>query len=391
LLLYELSLEGAAPPADPITLTFEYCFPDTEREIKSYILRAHLKDFLDYEDDDPDRRLLARNVRSDLKSDINDDIKETFIKKPEEFWYSHNGITMVCSKATIHGNEITLQAPSVINGAQTLYALKDVKNRSPDAHVLVRVIEVPPGTHDARKLVDSIIFRTNQQNKMYAYDLRANDKIQVELATKFQAQKVFYERRRGDWDRKRIILRNQGFECLNSRKLAQILAACNPKVGGVAIAKKSIENLFSDEIYNELFYASFEEIFLKYKLHDFIKHSLYLIKSKKITTRERNHALLTCLAITWNCIRTSRLIGDWQSSKRVAELDPQDRSCRDFRKVIQDLFKACWNRWRKEHKKDETLTPNNFFKSKHWNEQLLREFTPKFRHRIQRVIRKALD
>jgi len=400
LFLYELSLEGATPPAEPMTLNFEEQFtlvdPQMERKYSSkftsHIASVKVKDFIDYLDADPRYQILARNVRSDLGSDINEDIKRTFATAPEEFWYSHNGITMICERANIKDKKITLDKPSVINGAQTLYALKGVRRRHPNALILVRIIVIPPGIPNAKDLINNIIFRTNQQNKMYRYDLRANDVLQIGLASEFQKRRVFYERRRWEWDKQRRYLRNQGFEYLNLVELAQILMACDQNLGGVAVAKRSREELFSDRYYGKLSGRTFQEMFFKYKLYNFILDSFYEIESKRIKPRQRRHALLTCLAVAWKCTEESRFAREWFSAveQTPSKLSVNSRSAKDLQEAVKKLFRACWTRWRKENRRDKTLSPNNFFKSREWNEVLLRQFCPRFRREIQQSAQKAM-
>jgi hypothetical protein len=201
--LFQLDLEGATPLARPLELNFDQHFnvDDKELNIKSYVVRALLKDFIDYVDQDPNFNIISRNVRNEIKnSPVNPGITDTYLNHPEEFWYSHNGITIICEKATISGNKILLKGPNIINGAQTIHAVKYQKKRDPKAKVLVRVVELPSESDNTKAMIDNIIFRTNQQNKIYSFDLKANDPLQVDLARKFLQYKVYYDRRRGDWD-----------------------------------------------------------------------------------------------------------------------------------------------------------------------------------------------
>lgn len=392
--LYELSLEGATPPASPLELNFteHFIVDDNEMGIKSYVAQVFLRDFIDYIDEDPEFRILARNVRSELKDktakEIKSGMRNTYLRAPWEFWYSHNGITIICERASIKGKKLNLISPYIINGAQTIHALKGIEKRDPRAKVLVRVIEIPSEGKDMKNFINSIIFRTNQQNKMYAYDLRANDFIQVKLANEFLKHRVFYERRRGDWDLNKRIYKNQGFCRLKSTELAQILMACNVNLGGVAKAKKSKEDLFSEKYYESLFDIPFEEIFFKYKLFLLIKECIRLIKNKRIKVRERNHALFSCLAITWSCLESNKNIKKWFIINENApnKFSLENRFSKDFKKNIQKLFKDVWKKWREENKVDETLSPNNFFKSSKWNKILLEEFVPKFAPRIQKSV-----
>lgn len=84
LFLYDLSLEGAEPPADPMDLNFSdlSIFDDPQRRVKSYVLRAYLRDLIDYADKVPNFRVLPRNVRSDLKSLINRTIRTLMRQRP---------------------------------------------------------------------------------------------------------------------------------------------------------------------------------------------------------------------------------------------------------------------------------------------------------------------
>lgn len=243
--LFELSLEGATPPADPLEINFteHFIVDDSEKNIKTYVAQASLKDFIDYIDHDPQLRVLARNVRGELMDKnakaIKKEMIKTYEKNPWEFWYSHNGMTIICDKALIKGKKIYLNGPYIINGSQTVNNLKGLNKRDPRSKILVKVIEISSEDKKTKKFINSIIYRTNQQNRMYSYDLRANDVIQVELAKNFLIHKVFYERRRGDWDLKKRNFNNNGLSRLRSKEIAQILISCDYQSEGVSLAKKA--------------------------------------------------------------------------------------------------------------------------------------------------------
>lgn len=397
--LYELSLEGATPPAAPLELNFteHFIVDDKEIKIRTYVASTFIRDFIHYIDHDPEFHVLAKNVRSELKDTAAKKIKKEIIKTyencPREFWYSHNGITIICDKATIKGKKITMISPYIINGAQTIHALRGLRKRDQRAKVLVRIIEIPSGGSDINNFINAIIFRTNQQNKMYAYDLRANDTIQVQLANEFWRQRIFYERRRGDWDLNKRVYKNQGYTRLKSIELAQILMSCDQRLGGVDKAKKSKEDLFSDRNYNALFDLSFEEIFFKFKIFQFVRECIKLFKTKKINQRERNHALLSCFAVVWNCLDSHKKLNQLYSINNLHphKLSLKNKFSKDLKKVVQDIFKTIWNKWREEHSRDENLSANNFFKSSKWNDILIRKFCPKYMTKVQRCTNSMLE
>jgi hypothetical protein len=395
--LFELSMEGATPLAKPLDLNFTenpFITEDANTGIKSYIVQVFLKDFIEYTDNDPYFTIISRNVRNDLHSDINDSIKQTYLDHPEEFWYSHNGMTIICERATIKGKKFLLVGPNIINGAQTIHSVKGLSRRDPKAKVLVKIIEIPPQANIPKKFIDNIILRTNQQNKMYTYDLKANDPLQVSLASKFLEFKIFYDRRRGDWDLNKRIYRNEGLERLQSKELAQILVACRPDLGGVLTAKENIEALFTDKYFEKIFSTPFDEILLKYYLFYLVKDSIHDIKNRKPTRREKNIAVFTCFAIVWESIETHNQISRWCTAHKLNPnmLYYKNRKSKMFQRVMRDLFYDCWNKFLSESRKIETLRPSDFFnKSKKWNTDMRKKFIPRYRHKIIKSMQRILD
>lgn len=395
--LCELSLEGATPLAKPIDLNFTenpFITEDAQTGIKSYIAQVFLKDFIDYTDGDPYFTIISRNVRNDLHSEINDQIRQTYLEHPAEFWYSHNGMTIICERATIKGKKFLLVGPNIINGAQTIHSVKGLSKRDPKAKILVKIIEIPSQADIPKKFIDNIILRTNQQNKMYTYDLKANDPLQVSLASKFLAYKIFYDRRRGDWDFNKRIYRNEGLQRLQSKELAQILVACRSDLGGVLTAKENIEALFTDKYFNKIFSTPFEEALFKYYLFYLIKDSIRNIKIRKPTRREKNIAVFTCFAIVWEAIESHNQLSRWYTAHK---LNPdkiwfKNRDSKMFQETMKSLFSDCWNKFMTENKKLETLRPSDFFnKSKKWNSYLMKKFVPIYRSKIIKSIQEILE
>ncbi|HHT9133902.1 MAG TPA: AIPR family protein [Candidatus Avalokitesvara rifleensis] len=399
--LYEMEREGATPPGDPLELTFSesMTIEDKDMGYKSYALAASLRDFINYMDNDPEGRLFARNVRLDLRSEINKDIKHTYLSAPREFWYSHNGITVICSNATISGKTVRLINPSVINGSQTLNTLRGTTKRFPEARVLTRVLVVPSERQersdpDGRKeFINDVIFRTNQQNKMYAYDLRANDIRQVELARDFMNNGVFYERRRGEWYQRRRAFQNQGIERLNCVELAQTLAAFDPDIG-VATAKKGKEELFREK-YDKIFYNPFLEIYLTFRVFKFASKHVKEMPSRRIKPRMRKHAILTVASILYGTIDSGKYYNKMKCSTGVINniwgMRNQPQHSHKLKKITQRIFKDCWSIWRKENKKDPTLSPNNFFKSEQWNSIVRKKLVRKYSRAANAAVGHALE
>jgi hypothetical protein len=115
-------------------------------------------------------RLFARNIRGFLGNNaINDGIRNTLEKEPENFWYFNNGVTIVCNSARKTSERaravLRVTNPQIINGQQTTRVLSESSNGS--AAVVVRVISVPRTKKrqqsDFEKLVSNIVAATNWQ------------------------------------------------------------------------------------------------------------------------------------------------------------------------------------------------------------------------------------
>ena len=392
--LFLMSREGATPPADPLTLRFtkSMIVDDRARGVTSYVFAAYLKDFVDFMDHDTEDRLFARNVRLDLKSKINREIRRTYVEAPHEFWYSHNGITVVCTRASVEGERVRLVNPSVINGSQTLHSVKGVPKRDPDAQVLTRVLVVQPddATHPTRKFVNDVIFRMNQQNPMKASNLRANDDVQVTIAATFAAHKVFYERREGEWSARKRLLRNQGFRRLRSRDLAQILTACDARYGP-ARAKGRIDALFDEPIYGHLFYQEFSEIALKWLLYEYTIDVIWDTRIRGTKPKQRRQALWALLHIVYQCVRRSPLHRQLLTDPAAARsLRGGTEATSRLRELLSGALRDWWNAWAKANRKERQLDPNNFFKTEGRAQELTARLIEKYEHRGKRAVQDLL-
>ena len=157
-------------------------------------------------------KLFDMNVRQSLgRNSINKGILQTLsdCNGRKEFWFGHNGITILCDKVDESGLDsehpfLKLTNPQVVNGCQTLTTLRDIKFDSEDHHdfaVLARVIELGFDQELNKETALLIASRTNSQSKVSGADLRANDVEQVRLQ-KLLAELTppwFYERKRGEW------------------------------------------------------------------------------------------------------------------------------------------------------------------------------------------------
>lgn len=368
---------------------------DSITGVKTYIAQIYIRDFVKYLNKiDKDAYIISANVRNLLRgSPINMDIKETYENAPKEFWYGHNGITIICDKAIRVGNQFRLKYPQVINGGQTLRTCAE-SNEETDATVLVKILEIEPN-QDVDDLKDKIILRSNQSNKIFRYDLKANDKLQINIANQFQKYKIYYERRRGDWDAHKEDYRN--YKRLGSKKLpgsvilAQILVSTIISLGGVHAAKSNREDLFNDNNYKKIFDKPFEEIFFKYILFKTIEK---ILKSANFS-KEKNSQIKTfvynCFAIVWESLESYKNLDRFFN--KIVD-DPEIFSTKrhlknKFPKIVKEIFIFISNRFDKEEKNGTYIT--DFSKSLTSLKKLSNELVPKYKNRIRDLFDKYLN
>lgn len=140
--LYAQYRKGATPKARPLQLSVEdkLCYRDPHRSMVSYLFNARVADFRKYLESNDVARLVARNIRYNLGGRIGRDIRNTYERYPRSFWYVHNGLTIICDDFIEKDQVATLTNPSVVNGAQTLYAIGGSSRKSSPALVTTRVI-----------------------------------------------------------------------------------------------------------------------------------------------------------------------------------------------------------------------------------------------------------
>jgi hypothetical protein len=136
-------------------------------------------------------RMFAYNIRSFLgRKGINKEIIQTATQHPEDFFYFNNGVSAICTHFEFDEDTQTLVADNfqVINGAQTIGALKQAQDLSSEVEVLIRVIE-GSSVKSEKGFNADVIKYNNTQNVVKSSDFRANDSIQVWLEKQFRDMK----------------------------------------------------------------------------------------------------------------------------------------------------------------------------------------------------------
>jgi hypothetical protein len=151
-------------------------------------------------------RIFAVNIRSFLgRKGINKDIVSTAQNHPEKFFYFNNGVSAICTGIEVDEKTGRFRGENfqVINGAQTIGALKSAKEVSSDTEVLLRITEGESVKTEKGFNADVIRFN-NTQNIIKSSDFRSNDPIQLWLEKRFsdhrargaQEKRIAYMRKR---------------------------------------------------------------------------------------------------------------------------------------------------------------------------------------------------
>ncbi len=156
------------------------------------------------------RNIFEDNVR-DYQGDtaINKEIRKTLENKPNEFVLLNNGITIVCDEMHEGNRRISITNPQIVNGCQTCNEIFHCYETGVSLENAYVVIKVVGSSEDS--IVNSIVKGTNRQNIVYdeAFEVtRDFHKFLEEFFYVYQIpgfDKVFYERRRKQYDRDLLI------------------------------------------------------------------------------------------------------------------------------------------------------------------------------------------
>jgi hypothetical protein len=388
--LYDQYRWGGTPRARPLDLKLDgkLQYKDARRQVTSYLFNARLTDFKEYLEHNDVARLVARNIRYKVVGKVGPAIRASYDEVPHDFWYFHNGITIICDEMGENNGVATLVNPSVVNGAQTLYAISESNKRHPSAVVATRVIvRGPDGDQPAEDddWLQDVIRGVNTQNKVKASDFWSNEPEQFELQHRFREMNVFYERKRGEWKEYRNEPRFRNFDRISLPELGQILTVTSDETGeGVLLVKQGEDEVFAETHYHRLFPSRskigrrFEKIYLAYRISTFLYDNGY--KSPEIRNTQ-GHAYWNCL---WLLHRGILALPHFYSkatteSIRAAfdRLSSNGRDGQRAKKIVRALTRHVWSVWRTERKADpEKLTANNFFKSKLGNQAIVKAAYP---------------
>lgn len=379
----------------------------SESEVSTTIVFARLIDFINYMKKDPFDLLFARNVRIGLgKTSVNRAIRETFIEDPKEFVFSNNGITLLCEDFSHKPcGELNIENPRVVNGAQTLYSIRDVPNPSKEARVMVRIIRIPPIAETEikmkrnikRDIINKISIRSNQQNPIKQWNLVCQDDFQLDLFRYFRSKGYFYERRDKEWSHRSRRLKSLEIKKgPNIKRMAQLIACYKwkDKKLGPANAKLSVAQLFLGAAYDNIRKTSIDlayKIFILSRLYDACWNQL---SGKKYSRKIKAHFYFAGFSLI---IRAFELLKvEWDKTGLIEQIEKDEvQNLNSWKRLLKACVDHIYDKYkiedRRYKKKEGThLSMNNYFKSGSYMDKLMLLPMPSYVKEIAKNISKNI-
>jgi hypothetical protein len=325
---------------------------------------------------------------------VNAEIKETFISSPKEFAFSNNGITLLCEsfKHEPGKREVVIVNPRIVNGSQTLHSIRDAPNPSLSARVMLRIIQIPPTKKGdlpekvahRKDVIHKISIRSNRQNSIKNWDLVSTDDFQHEIARYFRSKKLFYERRRKEWSHRRSELRSLGISRGPDNKIvAQLLTSFfwNKSSLGPVTAKRELGQLFDEPIYNRLKQTPIDLVYQLYLVDRIVQTCVIeLARTKEYVASLTRHMQLTLFSLVIKSLDSAKIL--WRSPKLTEFLESQrDEPSRAWHHLIATLSSMLREHYYDEAKRykvtsAQALPLSNFFKSHAYIERILQRPLP---------------
>ena len=171
------------------TFSFDASYVDpmvikTGANITTYILPVQALELVMMDGID-DGALFSQNVRQSLgNTKVNKALRTSVINQQEHenFLLYHNGINILCHKAALEGEKLSITNYVVVNGAQSISTFKKTaEHLSDDLRVIAKVIELGDVNLSQRITVNS-----NNQNAIKPRDLKSTNEVQVRLREEFR-------------------------------------------------------------------------------------------------------------------------------------------------------------------------------------------------------------
>ncbi len=194
----ELVEYATSSPSHPLQLVTR----DYTSSVDSYLAFVALRDYLNFlreKDGTLRRNVFDWNVRDfEGHVQVNQEMRSSLADRDApDFWWLNNGITILCSRASIQGRVFALDNVQIVNGLQTSYTIHEALHATgQDEAVMGRLVVVRILVTEDAEIRDKVIRATNRQTRVPEASLRATDSVQRRIETYFVPHGWYYDRRK---------------------------------------------------------------------------------------------------------------------------------------------------------------------------------------------------
>jgi hypothetical protein len=195
-------------------------------------------------------RLFSDNIRDFIGfSEVNEDIRETALNEPENFYFYNNGITALCqslSKKPLGGGDravgiFVAEDLKIVNGAQTVGSIGNAYEINPEQiaklNVFIKIISLEncPGDFGL-----NVTKKTNTQNRIDKKDFVSLDPEQDRIKTELALEGIVYHLKRSD-----EIIKQDAQNCY-VEEVITALACSKDDIALSVQAKREVGKLWED-------------------------------------------------------------------------------------------------------------------------------------------------
>ena len=337
------------------------------------------------------------NIRQwmQFKTMINKGIRETLQNVPDKFFYYNNGITIVVADFEDRGDySLTLNAPQIVNGAQTSNSILDRAKRTHnlDGSITVTIIKA-----DDEKDQNNITKYRNSQNSVRGKDLVSLMDFHKSIKSQLQNSSYFYEIQAGSFDSK---TKSQQSEYKGDVIFNKYLPANHKKV---IVAKDAIQALVAgieqrpteaysspaqflprgskyDEVFNENLKDDYRLLLYPYLVKEYAK--MVQKYGKRGGHKTKRYATLFFVAVYFRILHRNILETKGDFKKDISKLESIFRSFKLCSRILK-LSDLVVTKFLEDTVVDDEMeianTKHNFFSHHVWNDAMLRVIDKKIK------------
>ncbi len=337
------------------------------------------------------------NIRQwmQFKTMINKGIRETLQNVPDKFFYYNNGITIVVADfEERENNSLTLNAPQIVNGAQTSNSILDRAKRTHnlDGSITVTIIKA-----DDEKDQNNITKYRNSQNSVRGKDLVSLMDFHKSIKSQLQNLCYFYEIQAGSFDSK---TKSQQSEYKGDVIFNKYLPENHKKV---IVAKDAIQALVAgieqrpteaysspaqflprgskyDQVFNENLKDDYRLLLYPYLVKEYAK--LVPKYGKRGGHKTKRYATLFFVAVYFRILHRNILETKGDFKRDITKLESIFRSFKLCSRILK-LTDLVVTKFLEDTVVDDEMeianTKHNFFSHHVWNDAMLRVIDKKIK------------